>query len=191
MRPSRLSVSVVTAAVLCSPAGCIPAKATKPAQTSPSGTSHAEKAEAVTAAKPVVPVAKDDKPAVKDDKPAAQDEIAHAVKDGNTIVVVRTNPRRTGELRRRTPFRIEARYSVSSVKKAVIYARGYFKGEEVVEEESSGSEVLRRGKPGTWQGYFQFNGPAEIDEVRVTMYDDADNETPLVSASFPVQLKWK
>jgi hypothetical protein len=108
---------------------------------------------------------------------------------GDAIKVAAVKPAAPAVLKQGEKMEVEFRYSVESAEEVVIFVRPYTKGERTPGYTAHPSLGYEKGK-GKDVGWFLFNRPAVVDEVRVRMLD-AKTRKVLVEFKYQIKAEWK
>lgn len=107
---------------------------------------------------------------------------------GDSMAVVRIDPALPAALSHDEKVTVFVRYHLVSEETAILLVRPYTRG-----RQSSGyvahMPVVCKNGPGKADGWFSFRSDAEVDEIRVTMVDNAKKRL-LVSVTNRVQATW-
>lgn len=103
-----------------------------------------------------------------------------------TMRIERTAPSPDSALPRFGSYYIAVRYTAD--RPVRIQARAYAGGKSLDAGQSLNASVLHPAPGGTALAWVGYDKPAQIDEIRVTAYDDGWR--PLLVLSHPVRLRW-
>ena len=84
---------------------------------------------------------------------------------------------------------VTVEYDINSVQKAQIFVRPLRNGRGISGCRSHGCRPIDKGK-GVMNGFFTFDEPATVDEVRVVMVDAEDQSQICTSISKEISARW-
>ena len=113
-------------------------------------------------------------------------------KPGDFLDVLSTQPASPAVLDAGQKVTVEIGYEIGSAEKVVIWARPYFKG--ALARGYSAHHLIPRARAdaqgGVAEGYFFYESPAKVDEIRVMM-QDVKSQKMLKEASYKVAFRWE
>ena len=112
------------------------------------------------------------------------------IKDGR-LKIIKTNPTLPASLNLGEQLKIQFEYDLGSAEKVQIWARPYTNGRRTQGYKAHGSPVYNREEKqiGEAEGYFFFDRPTVVDEVRIEMIDATSNAV-IYSLSEKIDAKW-
>ncbi|MCX5635220.1 MAG: hypothetical protein NTW55_05215, partial [Planctomycetota bacterium] len=103
-----------------------------------------------------------------------------------------TKPASPAVLKAGQKVTVEIGYEIASAENVMIWARPYFKG--ALAKGYSAHHLIPRARAdaqsGAAEGYFFYESPAEVDEVRVMMRD-VKSQKMLKDASYKAAFRWE
>ena len=106
----------------------------------------------------------------------------------STVELTSMNPPTLATLKTGEKCVVTVRYNNVGPNPVHVFAMPYTNGNRTPASWSSGSRTYQIGS-GDVEGWFLFNKPTAVDEVKVTMVDSKTRET-LLTKNIPVQLNW-
>jgi len=117
---------------------------------------------------------------------------AGSEKSGDYLEVLSTKPASPAVLKAGQKVTVEIGYEIGSAENVLIWARPYFKG--ILARGYSAHHLIPRARAdaqsGVAEGYFFYENPAEVDEIRVMMRD-VKSQKMLKDASYKVAFRWE
>jgi len=113
-------------------------------------------------------------------------------KPGDFLDVLSTQPASPAVLDAGQKVTVEIGYEIGSAENVMIWARPYFKG--ALAKGYSAHHLIPRARAdaqsGVAEGYFFYESPAEVDEIRVMMRD-VKSQKMLKEASYKAAFRWE
>ena len=113
-------------------------------------------------------------------------------KQGDFLEVLSTRPASPAVLKAGQKVTVEIGYEIGSAEKVMIWARPYFKG--ALAKGYSAHQLIPRARAdaqsGAAEGYFFYESPAEVDEIRVMM-QDVNSQKMLKEISYKAAFRWE
>ncbi|MHC4111897.1 MAG: redoxin family protein, partial [Planctomycetota bacterium] len=107
----------------------------------------------------------------------------------DSLEVISTTPTTPAVLSLGERLVVKIRYHLASADSAHIWARPYIAGKRTPAYKAHPSPLHDAGS-GVVEGWFYFDQPTEVDEIRVTMVPE-DSREPIATASLAVGAEWK
>jgi len=115
-------------------------------------------------------------------------QISKQVLPGDSLEVISVEPACPAVLDLGEKLRVKVRYRVVSSDSVRIWVRPYTRGRRTSGYKAHGSSTYEKGT-GVVEGYFFFEEPVMVDEVRVKMVDSKTHKT-LNNISYKVDARW-
>lgn len=112
-----------------------------------------------------------------------------ATAQGNSLEIIRFEPGVPATLHPGDRLHVVIRYRMQTADTVRIFARPYTHGEPTPGYGAHGSPEYPRGE-GEVVGWFTFDKPTKVHEVRVQMVDAADPDHVLVEIGRPIKAQW-
>ncbi len=113
-------------------------------------------------------------------------------KPGDFLEVLSTRPASPAVLDAGQKVTVEIGYEIGSAENVLIWARPYFKG--TLAKGYSAHHLIPRARAdaqsGAAEGYFFYENPAEVDEIRIMM-QDVKSQKMLKEESYKVAFRWE
>jgi hypothetical protein len=110
----------------------------------------------------------------------------------DVLEVTSSNPAEPAVLALGEEFNVEILYELNTLDSAAIWVRPYTNGQRMGGYKAHHVVLVDRSKEktGVVTGWFGFDGPAEVNEIRVLMEDQKTNEV-VKEISYKISAKWE
>ena len=109
--------------------------------------------------------------------------------EGDRLTITKFSPDLPASIAVGERLIVTVEYDINSVKHAQIFVRPLANGRGIPGCRSHGCRPIEQGK-GVMKGYFFFNEPAIVDEVRVQMMNAKDQSQLCTSISKKISAQW-